>query len=114
LSGETSFVSLDNKSGGDRLGQRGDVSARPRPPMRTVKSSMTSEETAILLLARALGISESEIDRKTSIESSKAWDSLAHFRVVLALEEAIDRSLTPAEVFDLNGFESVVVILQIQ
>jgi acyl carrier protein len=75
---------------------------------------MTSEETAIQLLASALGISESEIGRKTSIESSKAWDSLAHFRVVLALEEAIDRSLTPVEVFDLNGFENVVAILHKQ
>ena len=75
---------------------------------------MTNEEAAVQLLASALGISESEIDRETSIESSKAWDSLAHFRVILALEQAIDRSLTPVEVFDLSGYESVVEILQKQ
>ena len=73
---------------------------------------MTISETATQLLAGALGVPASEITNDTSIEQSAAWDSLAHFRVVLALEESIGRSLSPLEVFELNGFKSVVTILE--
>ncbi len=72
---------------------------------------MTSTEAATQLLASALGISEAEISDETSITYSDEWDSLAHFGIIFALEEQIDRKMSPLEIFELSNFESVVEIL---
>jgi acyl carrier protein len=72
---------------------------------------MTSTEAATQLLASALGVSEAEISDETSITYSDEWDSLAHFRIIFALEEQIDRKMSPLEIFELSNFESVVEIL---
>ena len=66
------------------------------------------------LLAEALGLAPSEISESTSLETSPSWDSLAHFRVVAAVEELLDRPLSPSEIFDVTDFESIKALLVIK
>jgi len=72
---------------------------------------MSTDDAARQLIAEALGASEADITADTTIDTAEAWDSLAHFRVVLGLEQTLGRPLSPPEIFDLNGFQSVVAIL---
>ncbi len=69
-------------------------------------------DRALILLAEALGLDPSEISESTSLETCPSWDSLAHFRIVAALEEALDRPLVPTEIFDVTNYESVKAVLE--
>ncbi len=65
----------------------------------------------IELLSEALGLVPSKISQSTSLETCPSWDSLAHFRVVAALEEVLDRPLSPSEIFDVTDLESVEALM---
>ncbi|MEP5728521.1 MAG: acyl carrier protein [Sulfitobacter sp.] len=73
---------------------------------------MTVDPKTAALLAEALGMAPAEITNETGLETTEGWDSLAHFRVVLAVEEAIGRSLSTTEIFETVGYESVNALLQ--
>jgi acyl carrier protein len=47
-----------------------------------------SDEALNTVIARALGVDAGEVSDETSIENCEAWDSLRHFQVILALEQA--------------------------
>ena len=66
----------------------------------------------VKLLAEALGVDPAVVDANVSIDQTKAWDSLAHFRIVLALEDRLGRKLTPVEVISVRDFESVSNLIQ--
>jgi acyl carrier protein len=68
---------------------------------------------AVTLIAEALGVDPAMVDENVSIEQTRAWDSLAHFRVVLAIEERLGRKLTPVEVVSLRDFQSISDLIQI-
>lgn len=70
-----------------------------------------TDRTAESILAHALNISLSDIAPKISIDSSPSWDSIAHFRVIAAVEEAIGRQLTPEEIFSATDLEGVKQLL---
>ena len=63
------------------------------------------------LLAEALQLPPSEITEETGLETCAGWDSMAHFRVVAAIEEALDRPLSPSEIFEITGYASVEALL---
>lgn len=65
----------------------------------------------VVLLSKALGVSEDEINSDTSIHTHQAWDSLAHLRLVLALEEKLDQRLTPDKLVSIVDYSSVSSIL---
>lgn len=67
--------------------------------------------TAAELLGEALGLNASEITQDVGLETSDSWDSLAHFRVVSAIEEAIGRPLSPPEIFETIDYLSVEALL---
>ena len=68
---------------------------------------MSADQKTLEILAEALGLPEAQIDDSTDIETCPSWDSLAHFRVVVAVEAAIGRQLDPIEIVELNGYRSV-------
>lgn len=70
-----------------------------------------SSDKATEILAEALGLAPSQISENTSLETCPNWDSLAHFRVVAAVEELLDRPLSPSEIFDVVDFESIKALL---
>lgn len=72
---------------------------------------MTKATMAKQLLADALGLAPSEIGQDTSLASCESWDSLAHFRVVAAIEEILGRQLSPTEIFEMADFASVETLL---
>ena len=73
---------------------------------------MTAFDSARSLLANALKIEPENVAQDTTIESCSAWDSLAHFRVIAALEVELERPLAPNEVFDISDFASVLALVE--
>ena len=68
---------------------------------------MNSDNELDQVIAKALGMSPDEIDDQTSIMSEPRWDSLAHFRIALAVEEMLGRQLTPVEVIEIVDVRSL-------
>ena len=65
----------------------------------------------VALLCKALGVSEDQINSDTSIHTHQAWDSLAHLRLVLAIEEKLDGRLTPEKSLSVVDYTSVYILL---
>lgn len=63
------------------------------------------------LLAGALQVSTESIPDTASIGTFEAWDSLAHVRVMTAIEEAIARKLTTEEIVKIAGLADIVALL---
>lgn len=73
---------------------------------------MSAAETARALLAAELALPHDQIGPDTALFSTAEWNSLAHLRIVLALEEIIKRPLTPTEIISLSGFSDVTALLE--
>ncbi|WP_333712812.1 acyl carrier protein [Yoonia sp.] len=69
-------------------------------------------DNATRLLAEALGLDPAAVDENVSIDQTPTWDSLAHFRLMLALEEHLGRKLTPVEVVSVRDFQTVSRLLR--
>jgi acyl carrier protein len=67
---------------------------------------------AVALLADALGIDRSVVDADTAISTTLQWDSLAHMRLILALEERLGRRLDPESIVAIAGIQDVVALLE--
>jgi acyl carrier protein len=63
------------------------------------------------LLAEAIGCSLAEIGADASIETMPVWDSLAHMRIVLALEDKLGRELGPEEIIAIVSLADIARIL---
>lgn len=70
-----------------------------------------SQALAYELLADALGVSVSEIDADTAINATPQWDSIAHMRLILALEGKLDRQLDAEEIFAVASVQDVMEVL---
>lgn len=64
------------------------------------------------VLAGVLEIPQSSIEDGFSRDSASSWDSLAHLRLVSALEEAFGVRFTMQEVGDLTSFAAIRQRLQ--
>lgn len=73
---------------------------------------MSVTDTATRLLAEELGLSSDRIGPDTGLHNTPEWNSLAHLRIVLALEEALGQPLGPEDVVSLSGFPDVVALLE--
>ncbi len=67
--------------------------------------------TARRLLAEATGCDASEIDEQASIDNFEPWDSLAHMRLILAIEAETDALIAPEVVVDLTSLADVARLL---
>lgn len=63
------------------------------------------------LLAAALGCAEDDIAPDSAIGTLPLWDSLAHIKVVLSLEERLGRSLSTDEVLAITSLAAIEQML---
>jgi acyl carrier protein len=69
---------------------------------------MTSAHaTATRLLARALMITEDKVPGDARLGKIEQWDSLAHARLLLALEENLGRMLTTDEAVAIETLDDI-------
>ena len=72
---------------------------------------MSARETAVDVLSKALGIAPSMIDESTRAGVTPQWDSLAHLRIILDLEDRQKRKLDPEEIVTIASLDDVINIL---
>lgn len=72
---------------------------------------MNNAQKATELLAKALNVREQDVDNSTMIGVTQQWDSLAHMRLILALEEALGSELDMEAVVNIANFSDVEAML---
>ncbi|MGI9399944.1 MAG: acyl carrier protein [Rhizobiaceae bacterium] len=72
---------------------------------------MSNAKNARKLLAGALELPEQEVDSSTMIGVTQQWDSLAHMRLILALEEALGSELEMEAVVNIANLSDVETTL---
>lgn len=72
---------------------------------------MNNAQKATELLAKALNVREQDVDSSTMIGITQQWDSLAHMRLILALEEALGSELDMEAVVNIANFSDVEAML---
>lgn len=74
---------------------------------------MSNAEKARELLAAALNLPEQDVDNSTMIGVTQQWDSLAHMRLMLALEEALGSELDMEAVVNIASLSDVEATLSV-
>ena len=64
------------------------------------------------ILAGALEVAPGALPGDAAIGALEAWDSLAHMRLVLALEEAVGGELESAEILGIERLADIAAILE--
>ena len=59
------------------------------------------------ILAKALLYPENEIPPNANLESFDKWDSLGHMRLILEIENILDRYLTTVEVVNIRSLQDI-------
>lgn len=72
---------------------------------------MSTLDEARTLLADTLGTPASDIADDASFERIERWDSIAHLRLMLALEEKVGRQVTPEETMTLFSLPAIAEFL---
>jgi acyl carrier protein len=75
---------------------------------------MSRLEVARELLAEATGADAASVPDGARIGSFKRWDSLAHLRLILALEAKIGRQLDPDESVRIESLGDIAAVLKPQ
>jgi acyl carrier protein len=70
------------------------------------------ETRAKALLASALEIDAASVPADASIATLEAWDSLAHLRLVQALEKELGRELPAEHIFAIASLADVAAVLE--
>lgn len=68
-------------------------------------------EQARNLLATAVNQVPEEVPDNAMIGGLEGWDSLAHIRLIVALEGHLGRSLTTDEVVSISSLESIARVM---
>lgn len=68
-------------------------------------------EAARVLLAEALAMPAAELPEDATLGRPRAWDSLGHMRLMLALEERLGRPLDPAVVVALASIDDIAAVM---
>lgn len=66
---------------------------------------------AIEIVGGALGIAADRLPADAAIGRSERWDSLAHVRIILAIEECLSRQLAPDEVVAIADLADIERLL---
>jgi len=72
---------------------------------------MSDGQRAKKLLAEAANCDSAMIPDDVRIGTFERWDSLAHLRLVLAIEQKIGRQLDPDETIRIESLADVVALL---
>ncbi|MFZ5792763.1 MAG: acyl carrier protein [Pseudomonadota bacterium] len=73
---------------------------------------MSADGRARALLAAALEVDAAAIQGDASIATLEAWDSLAHLRLVQALERELGRELPAEQIVAIASLADVAAILE--
>ena len=73
---------------------------------------MNAFDSARALLAEAVGLPASAIADDATFDRVERWDSIAHLRLVLALEERIGRQVTAEETMELFSVRQIAEFLE--
>ncbi len=60
------------------------------------------------VVSLVLDIDKSKLTPETGIDNITKWDSLAHMRIVLALEEEFDVTFSEFEIMEMLSISSIV------
>jgi len=71
----------------------------------------SSTDKATLLVAQALMLTPEEVSPDTALGATPQWDSLAHMRLILSLEEYLGRQLNPEAIISITTLSDVNNIL---
>jgi len=63
------------------------------------------------VLAEAVNQAAAEVPDDASVETYDPWDSLAHARLMIGLEEKLDRQLTAMEIVSLMNLADIAELL---
>jgi len=72
---------------------------------------MNAHAAATRLLADALLLAEPDVPRNARLGRLEQWDSLAHARLLLALEEKLRRQLTTEEAVAIESLDDIARLL---
>ncbi len=64
------------------------------------------------LLAQALEIGAESLTDDASVSSTEAWDSLAHIRVIAAIEGHLGSELDTMEILEIEQLSDIAAILE--
>jgi len=73
---------------------------------------MNPHKQATELLATALMIQPEAVPRDARLGSIEQWDSLAHARLLLALEEKLSRQLTTGEAVAIESLDDIAHLIE--
>jgi acyl carrier protein len=73
---------------------------------------MTAHAAATALLAGALMIDPGSVPRDARLGRIEQWDSLAHARLLLALEEKLNRQLTTDEAIAVESLDDIARLIE--
>lgn len=63
------------------------------------------------IVAAALGLSADQISSDTALGRTPQWDSLAHMRLILSLEEVLGQPLSPDAIVSIASSQDVAALL---
>jgi acyl carrier protein len=72
---------------------------------------MTAPASAKMLLADAINADAAAVPDDARIGAFEPWDSIAHLRLILSVEEAIGRQLDPDEAVAIESLRDVTALL---
>ncbi len=68
-------------------------------------------EHARVLLSHVLDMDVADIGEEASFESLEAWDSIAHMRLIMAVEEVIGHEINPEILIEISNIEDIADVL---
>jgi acyl carrier protein len=71
-----------------------------------------ARHNARCMLATVLDLADDAIPDSARLGDPEAWDSLAHLRLILALEATLGRELDPEQIVGIECLDDIAAILR--
>jgi len=72
---------------------------------------MDNNYDAKLILSSVFSVEIEDIPNNASLNNYNRWDSLSHVRIILHLEEVLDRSMSTEEILKATSIHNIQKIL---
>jgi acyl carrier protein len=77
-----------------------------------MNNTLSATNQAGHVLAEALQIDVSEVSQEMALGVTERWDSLAHMRLIMALEEQLGRPIETEEMLSVEDIPSIQALLE--
>ena len=77
-----------------------------------MSESLTREEIVRMIMANILNLATAEISEKTTPQTVRTWDSAAHLRLILALEDRLGIGFADGEIATLTSLSGILGVLE--